>query len=91
MLRQQVSEIRAGQRKDYRRLNCRDGGRPRLSGQQRHFANRCAVGELRHQEIDAGRRILLSNLHQARLDDVHRNAGRTFADDHFGGREIPLL
>src|SRR5207249_11006475 len=37
---------------------------------------------------EAGRRILLANLDQARLDDVHRNARRAFLHDNLGWREL---
>jgi hypothetical protein len=40
------------------------------------------------KEIDAGSRILLPDFNQTGLDDVHRNAGRAFADNDFGRWEI---
>src|SRR5207249_3593975 len=37
---------------------------------------------------EAGRRIYLASLDQARLDDVHRNARRAFPHDDLGRREL---
>ena len=88
MLRQQISEVGAGQRENDGGLDRRDGCGSGLAGQQRHFADRSAFAKLGDQEIDAGRRVLLAHLDQSRLDDVHRNAGRAFANDHFGRRKL---
>src|SRR5215813_6582041 len=72
-------------------MNCNHGRRSWLSSQQRHFANRSVVRKLRHEEINAGRRIFLPDFNHARLDDVHRNAGSPLADNDFRGRELGYL
>ena len=66
MLRQQISEIRAGQGEDDGGLNRGHGRGSRFAGQQRHFADCRSFDELSDEEIDAGGRILLANFDQAR-------------------------
>src|SRR5262249_44574684 len=91
MLRQKASEIGTTERKNDRGMNgCYSGG-SRLSCEQRHFTHGCPFRKLCNEKIDTGRRILLADFDKPRLDDVHRNAGRAFAHNHFAGRKISRL
>src|SRR5262245_27414314 len=91
MLSQKVSEISSSERKNHRRLNCRNGCRSRFSGQQRHLSNCRSFRKLRDKEVDAGSRIFFPNFDEAGLDDIHRHAGRTFAYDDFSRWELCRL
>ena len=46
---------------------------------------------MRNKEVNARGRIFFTNFDQARLDDVHRNAGRTFAHDDLSRRKLGSL
>ncbi len=86
--RQEVSEVRACQRVDRGRLDGVDACRARFARQQGHFADRVARAKLSYEEIDAGDRVLLPDLDQTVLNDVHGDAGCALAHDRLRWGEL---
>ena len=66
-------------------------GRPRLVGEQRHFAEHLPWAELRQQELDADGRIPPHHGDQSAQNQVGGVALASFANDDSLGRELAPL